>query len=101
MVEGRHPVLVALLPTGTFVANSLILNARDPQIAILTGPNTAGKSTSLRQNALIALMAQVGSFVPARSARIGIVDKILTRIGAQDALAQGDSTLMVEMKETL
>ena len=100
IVEGRHPVLAALLPTGTFVANSLILNARDPQISILTGPNMSGKSTYLRQNALIALMAQIGSFVPARSARIGIVDKILTRIGAQDALAQGDSTFMVEMKET-
>jgi DNA mismatch repair protein MutS len=100
IIEGRHPVLAALLPTGTFVANSLILNARDPQIAILTGPNMSGKSTYLRQNALIALMAQIGSFVPARSARIGIVDKILTRIGAQDALAQGDSTFMVEMKET-
>jgi DNA mismatch repair protein MutS len=100
IVEGRHPVLAALLPTGTFVANSLLLNARDPQIAILTGPNMSGKSTYLRQNALIALMAQIGSFVPARSARVGVVDKILTRIGAQDALAQGDSTFMVEMKET-
>ncbi len=98
--EGRHPVLAALLPSGTFVANSLTLNARDPQILILTGPNMAGKSTYLRQNALIALLAQIGSFVPAKSARVGIVDKILTRIGAQDALAQGDSTFMVEMKET-
>ena len=100
IIEGRHPVLAALLPSGTFVANSLTLNARDPQILILTGPNMAGKSTYLRQNALIALLAQIGSFVPAKSARIGIVDKILTRIGAQDALAQGDSTFMVEMKET-
>jgi len=100
IVEGRHPVLAALLPAGTFVPNSLMLNARDPQIAILTGPNMSGKSTYLRQNALIALLAQIGSFVPAKSARIGIVDKILTRIGAQDALAQGDSTFMVEMKET-
>jgi DNA mismatch repair protein MutS len=100
IVEGRHPVLAALLPSGTFVANSLTLNARDPQILILTGPNMAGKSTYLRQNALIALLAQVGSFVPARSARVGLIDKILTRIGAQDALAQGDSTFMVEMKET-
>ncbi len=100
IVDGRHPVLAALLAAGTFVPNTLLLNARDPQIAILTGPNMSGKSTYLRQNALIALMAQVGSFVPARSARIGIVDKILTRIGAQDALAQGDSTFMVEMKET-
>ncbi len=100
IIEGRHPVLAALLPSGTFVANSLALNARDPQILILTGPNMAGKSTYLRQNALIALLAQIGSFVPAKSARVGIVDKILTRIGAQDALAQGDSTFMVEMKET-
>jgi DNA mismatch repair protein MutS len=100
IVEGRHPVLAALMPAGTFVPNSLLLNARDPQISVLTGPNMSGKSTYLRQNALIALLAQVGSFVPARSARIGIVDKILTRIGAQDALAQGDSTFMVEMKET-
>ena len=98
--DGRHPVLAALLSAGTFVPNSLSLNARDPQIAILTGPNMSGKSTYLRQNALIALLAQVGSFVPAKSARVGIVDKILTRIGAQDALAQGDSTFMVEMKET-
>ena len=100
IVEGRHPVLSALLPAGAFVPNSLVLGARDPQIVVLTGPNMSGKSTYLRQNALIALMAQVGSFVPARSARVGIVDKILTRIGAQDALAQGDSTFMVEMKET-
>ncbi|NNN06834.1 MAG: DNA mismatch repair protein MutS, partial [Elusimicrobia bacterium] len=100
IVDGRHPVLAALLSAGTFVPNSLKLNARDPQIAILTGPNMSGKSTYLRQNALIALMAQVGSFIPAKSARVGIVDKILTRIGAQDALAQGDSTFMVEMKET-
>ena len=100
IVEGRHPVLAALLSAGSFVPNSLQLNARDPQIVILTGPNMSGKSTYLRQNALIALMAQIGSFVPAKSARIGIVDKILTRIGAQDALAQGDSTFMVEMKET-
>ena len=88
------------MPAGTFVPNSLFLNARDPQISVLTGPNMSGKSTYLRQNALIALLAQVGSFVPAKSARIGVVDKILTRIGAQDALAQGDSTFMVEMKET-
>lgn len=100
IVEGRHPVLSALLSSGTFVPNTLILNARDPQILILTGPNMSGKSTYLRQNALIALMAQVGSFVPAKSCRVGVVDKILTRIGAQDALAQGDSTFMVEMKET-
>ena len=98
--DGRHPVLAALLPAGEFVPNSINLNGREPQIAILTGPNMAGKSTYLRQNALIALMAQMGSFVPAKSAKIGMVDRILTRIGAQDAIAKGDSTFMVEMKET-
>jgi DNA mismatch repair protein MutS len=100
IVEGRHPVLGALLPAGTFVPNSLTLNARDPQIIVLTGPNMSGKSTYLRQNALIAVMAQMGSFVPAASARVGVVDKILTRIGAQDAISQGASTFMVEMNET-
>ena len=100
IVDGRHPVLAAVLPAGTFVPNSLNLNARAPQIIVLTGPNMSGKSTYLRQNALIAVLAQMGSFVPAKSARIGIVDKILTRIGAQDALAQGASTFMVEMNET-
>jgi DNA mismatch repair protein MutS len=98
--DGRHPVLAALLPAGTFVPNSLELDATARQIVVLTGPNMSGKSTYLRQNALIALMAQLGSFVPAKSAKIGIVDRILTRIGAQDALAQGQSTFMVEMKET-
>ena len=100
IVEGRHPVLAAVLPAGTFVPNSLTLNARDPQVIVLTGPNMSGKSTYLRQNALIAVLAQMGSFVPAKSARVGIVDKILTRIGAQDALTQGASTFMVEMTET-
>ena len=100
IIEGRHPVLAALLPAGTFVPNTLELDARERQIIVLTGPNMSGKSTYLRQNALIALMAQLGSFVPAKSAKIGIVDRILTRIGAQDALAQGQSTFMVEMKET-
>jgi DNA mismatch repair protein MutS len=98
--DGRHPVLSAILPAGTFVPNSLSLNSTDPQIMILTGPNMAGKSTYLRQNALICVMAQLGSFVPAKSAKVGVVDKILTRIGAQDALARGASTFMVEMKET-
>ncbi len=100
IVDGRHPVLSAILPAGTFVPNSLSLNDKDPQIVVLTGPNMAGKSTYLRQNALIALMAQIGSFVPAKSAKIGVVDKILTRIGAHDALAEGASTFMVEMRET-
>lgn len=98
--EGRHPVLAAVLSAGSFVPNSVSINARQPRIMILTGPNMSGKSTYLRQNALIVIMAQMGSFVPAKSARIGIVDKILTRIGAQDALAQGASTFMVEMTET-
>jgi DNA mismatch repair protein MutS len=98
--EGRHPVLCALLPSGQFVPNSLALDSNERQVVVITGPNMSGKSTYLRQNALIALMAQVGSFVPAKSAKLGIVDKILTRIGAQDALAAGDSTFMVEMKET-
>ncbi|MDD5657190.1 MAG: DNA mismatch repair protein MutS, partial [Elusimicrobia bacterium] len=89
-----------VLPAGTFVSNSLSLNSGRPRIMVLTGPNMSGKSTFLRQNALIAVMAQMGSFVPARSARIGVVDKILTRIGAQDALTQGASTFMVEMRET-
>ncbi len=98
--EGRHPVLAAILPSGQFVPNSIALDGDSKQVIVLTGPNMSGKSTYLRQNALIALMAQIGSFVPAKSAKIGIVDKILTRIGAQDALAAGDSTFMVEMKET-
>ncbi len=100
IVEGRHPVLCALQPSGQFVSNSIALDGMDSQIIVLTGPNMSGKSTYLRQNALIALLSQIGSFVPAKSARIGIVDKILTRIGAQDRLASGDSTFMVEMKET-
>jgi DNA mismatch repair protein MutS len=100
IVDGRHPVLASILPAGTFVPNSISLNAVEPRVIVLTGPNMSGKSTFLRQNALIALMAQIGSFVPAKSARIGIVDRILTRIGAQDALTQGASTFMVEMRET-
>lgn len=100
IIEGRHPVLSALMPSGDFVPNSLELNAVNPRIIILTGPNMSGKSTFLRQNALIALMAQIGSFVPAKSAKIGVIDKILTRIGAQDAISQGQSTFMVEMSET-
>ena len=100
IVDGRHPVLCAVLPAGTFVPNSLTINARAPQIIVLTGPNMSGKSTYLRQNALIAIMAQMGSFVPAKSARVGVVDKILTRIGAQDVISRGASTFMVEMNET-
>ncbi|MBI4057270.1 MAG: DNA mismatch repair protein MutS [Elusimicrobia bacterium] len=98
--EGRHPIVEKALPPGTFVPNDLELATEKTQIMILTGPNMSGKSTFLRQNALIVLMAQMGSFVPAEKARIGVVDKVLTRIGAQDALARGESTFMVEMKET-
>jgi DNA mismatch repair protein MutS len=99
--EGRHPVIERLLPTGEkYIANDLFLNATDQQIMMITGPNMSGKSALLRQTALIVLMAQMGSFVPAQSARIGIVDKIFTRVGASDNLSGGESTFMVEMNET-
>ncbi|MHB8577165.1 MAG: DNA mismatch repair protein MutS, partial [Dehalococcoidia bacterium] len=98
--EGRHPVVEQMLPAGNFVPNGVCLDSHDAQIIVLTGPNMAGKSTYLRQVALIALLAQIGSFVPARAARIGIVDRIFTRVGAQDDLAAGNSTFMVEMVET-
>ncbi|MEE8425371.1 MAG: DNA mismatch repair protein MutS [Elusimicrobiota bacterium] len=98
--DGRHPIVETALPAGTFVPNSIKLNAADPQTLILTGPNMGGKSVYLRQNALIAVMAQIGSFVPAKTARMGVVDKILTRIGSKDQLARGESTFMVEMRET-
>src|SRR5262249_13102506 len=98
--EGRHPVLDEVLPTGTLVANDLDLNGRERQILILTGPNMSGKSTYLRQTALIVILAQMGSYVPATEARIGIVDHLFTRIGASDRLAEGESTFMVEMVET-
>lgn len=97
---GRHPTLEALLGTGKFVPNDARLDIESEQIIILTGPNMAGKSSWLRQVALIVLMAQIGSFVPANSARIGLVDRIFTRIGAQDDIATGNSTFMVEMLET-
>ncbi|MEI8217417.1 MAG: DNA mismatch repair protein MutS [Elusimicrobiota bacterium] len=98
--EGRHPVIERKLSAGTFVANDTLLNADTDQIILLTGPNMAGKSTYLRQVALIVVMAQMVSFVPAQEATIGIVDRIFTRIGAGDNLAQGESTFMVEMHET-
>ena len=103
--DGRHPVIEKMLPMGCYVPNDLDLcsslgNADSKQIMVLTGPNMAGKSTYMRQTALIALMAQVGCFVPASEARIGIVDKIFTRVGAVDDLATGQSTFMVEMNET-
>src|SRR5262249_44883764 len=87
--RGRHPTLDAVTPRGEFVPNDAHLDAETDQIVILTGPNMAGKSSWLRQIALIALMAQIGSFVPAKRARIGIVDRIFTRIGAQDDIATG------------
>ncbi len=97
---GRHPVVEAALGPEQFVANDCALGGDGPRIALLTGPNMAGKSTYLRQVALIVLLAQIGSFVPARRARLGLVDRIFTRIGAQDDLAAGASTFMVEMIET-
>ncbi|MGI9252945.1 MAG: DNA mismatch repair protein MutS, partial [Thermomicrobiales bacterium] len=100
IVDGRHPTLEALMPAGEFVPNDATLDQSDAQITILTGPNMAGKSSWLRQVALIVLMAQIGSCVPASSARIGMVDRIFTRIGAQDDIATGQSTFMVEMLET-
>ncbi|OGI03710.1 MAG: DNA mismatch repair protein MutS [Candidatus Melainabacteria bacterium GWF2_37_15] len=96
--EGRHPVIEQLLPLGSYVPNDLDITS--PMLMILTGPNMAGKSTFMRQNALIIILAQIGSFVPAKSARIGIVDKIFTRVGAVDDLSTGQSTFMVEMTET-
>jgi DNA mismatch repair protein MutS len=97
---GRHPVVEAALGPERFVANDCRLGGEGPRIALLTGPNMAGKSTYLRQVALIVLLAQIGSFVPARRARLGLVDRIFTRVGAQDDLAAGASTFMVEMLET-
>ena len=96
---GRHPVVEAVLKDSLFVPNDTNLGSEDNQVAIITGPNMAGKSTYMRQVALIVLMAQMGSFVPARSAKIGLVDRVFTRIGASDDLASGQSTFMVEMAE--
>ncbi len=98
--EGRHPVVEASVGRGAFVPNDCTIDSAADQIILLTGPNMAGKSTYMRQVALIVLLAQMGSFVPAAEARIGIVDRIFTRIGAADSLARGESTFMVEMKET-
>ena len=99
IVDGRHPVVEQMLKDTLFVPNDTNLGAADNQVSIITGPNMAGKSTYMRQVALIVLMAQMGSFVPARSARIGLVDRIFTRIGASDDLSSGQSTFMVEMAE--
>jgi DNA mismatch repair protein MutS len=98
--DGRHPVVERSLSEGRFVPNDTELDSAGAQVVVLTGPNMAGKSTYLRQVALIVLLAQAGSFVPAASARIGVVDRIFTRIGAQDDLSRGESTFMVEMLET-
>jgi len=97
--EGRHPVVERMNPGEPFVPNDIDMKAGDSQILLITGPNMAGKSTFLRQNALIAIMAQMGSFVPAASAEIGTVDKFFTRVGASDRLARGQSTFLVEMIE--
>ena len=97
--DGRHPVVEQMIPNDMFIANDTYLDDRKDRISIITGPNMAGKSTYMRQTALIVLMAQVGSFVPAASADIGIVDRIFTRVGASDDLASGQSTFMVEMTE--
>ena len=100
ITEGRHPVIERTLPLGeTYVSNSVELDCDNHQILMLTGPNMSGKSALLRQTALIALMAQTGSFVPAQAARIGVVDKIFTRVGASDNISSGESTFMVEMNE--
>ena len=98
--DGRHPVIENILEPGSFVPNNTKINLKDEQIHIITGPNMAGKSTYLRQVGLIVLLAQMGSFVPAKSARIGVVDRIFTRVGATDYLTMGQSTFLVEMIET-
>jgi DNA mismatch repair protein MutS len=100
IVEGRHPVIERMLPSGKFVPNDVHLDQNRDEVLIITGPNMAGKSTILRQTALIVLMAQMGCYVPAQEASIGIVDRIFTRVGAMDNLRQGQSTFMVEMSET-
>ena len=99
IIEGRHPVVEQTLKNVRFVPNDTYLNDGEDRVAIVTGPNMAGKSTYMRQTALIVLMAQIGSFVPAKSATVGIVDRVFTRIGASDDLASGQSTFMVEMSE--
>lgn len=99
--DGRHPVIEQQLPAGeSYVANDVLLDPDDRQLIVITGPNMSGKSALLRQTALIVLMAQVGSYVPAKAARIGIVDRIFTRVGASDNLSTGESTFMVEMNES-
>lgn len=98
--EGRHPVVEKILEKGSYIPNDVVLNREDNQILIITGPNMSGKSTYLRQTALITIMAQIGSFIPAKEAHIGITDKIFTRIGASDDISRGVSTFLAEMMET-
>ena len=101
IINGRHPVIEKQLPPGEeYVANDVVLNRNQQQIIMITGPNMSGKSAILRQTALIVLLAQIGSYVPAQNARLGIVDKIFTRVGASDNISMGESTFMVEMNET-
>ncbi|MDP4092757.1 MAG: DNA mismatch repair protein MutS, partial [Bacillota bacterium] len=99
IIEGRHPVVEKMLEHGSFVPNDTLTDMGENRLAIITGPNMAGKSTYMRQAALIVLMAQIGSFVPAQSAKIGVADRIFTRVGASDDLASGQSTFMIEMSE--
>jgi len=99
IIDGRHPVVEKMTDKSSFVPNDTVLDLGEDRLAVITGPNMAGKSTYMRQTALIVLMAQIGSFVPATSARIGLVDRIFTRVGASDDLASGQSTFMVEMSE--
>lgn len=98
--EGRHPVLDRLQPTGQFVPNDVLLGESTGRVQIITGPNMAGKSTYIRQAALLTILAQIGSFVPAKAARVGVADRIFARVGASDELGRGQSTFMVEMTET-
>ncbi len=100
IVDGRHPVIEAMLAAGTFVPNDCRLDPDAEQLVLITGPNMAGKSTYMRQVAQIVLLAQIGSFVPAKAATIGVCDRLFTRVGAADNLSRGDSTFMVEMRET-
>ncbi len=97
---GRHPVIEASLRSDTFIPNDVYLDSSDSRLFVITGPNMAGKSTFIRQVALLAILVQIGSFIPAKSAHVGIIDKVFTRIGASDNLAKGQSTFMVEMAET-
>jgi DNA mismatch repair protein MutS len=100
LVDARHPVVERFVPSGRFVPNDTILDLDGERLWLITGPNMAGKSTLMRQAALLTILAQMGSFVPAREARVGLSDRVLSRVGASDDLARGESTFMVEMRET-